>query len=582
MPGEPSNNGGAGRSRSDGVAPPARSRALFVAVGIFASRVAGLLRDRAIAHVFGVGPYADVFRTVLRGPNILQNLLGEGSISASFVPVYSRLIHAGRHEDAGRLAGAVLGLLLALVAALTLAGVLLARPLVAVLVPGFLGDAAAVASGELAVNRFELAVTAVRIIFPMTGVLVLAAWALGVLNAHRRFLLPYLGPVLWNVAIIAGLALAGASFFVPADGPDGGGRTTLLFAACWGALAGGLAQFGVQLPLVARLTRGFRLSLSTRVEGVREVLRAFGPAVAGRGVYQISAYVDLILGSLLAAGALAALGWAQTLYVLPVSLFGLSVAASELPELSRQAGGRPGKDFVARVRGSLRQIAFMTVPTAVGYVLFGYLLVGALYRTGRFTVADNQLVHLVLAAYATGLVATTWSRLLQNAYFALGDTRTPARIAVVRLVVSALCAVPLMFWLDGFTVSGSDAFGLASGAPGAGLATPPAGDSEPLRAGAAGLALASGVAAWAELIALTRRLSRRVPGFAPPGGRALAFSAASVVAALPAAAAWWWLPPWHVAAQAAVVLAVYATAYLALTRVAGLSELRAWLGGRRR
>jgi putative peptidoglycan lipid II flippase len=532
-----------------------------VAVGIFASRVAGLLRDRAIAHVFGVGPYADVFRTVLRGPNVLQNLLGEGSISASFVPVYSRLIHAGRHEDAGRLAGAVFGLLLALVAGLTLAGILLARPIVAILVPGFLGDAAAVAAGEISVDRFELAVSTVRIIFPMTGVLVLAAWALGVLNAHRRFLLPYLGPVLWNVAIIAALAVAGASLLSPPDDSQAF-RTKLLFAACWGALAGGVAQFAVQLPLIATTMRGFRLSLSTRVEGVREVLRAFGPAVAGRGVYQISAYIDLILGSLLAAGALAALGWAQTLYILPVSLFGLSVAASELPELSRQTRPEAADEFTARVRGSLRQIAFMTVPTAAGYIAFGFLLVGALYRTGRFTVGDNWLVYMVLVGYATGLVATTWSRLLQNAYFALGDTRTPAKVALVRLVVSAGCALPLMFWLDTLTVPG-------------------AAGQDSLRAGAVGLALGSGVGAWAELFALTRRLRRRAEGFALPTGRGLGLLGLSLLAALPAAAAWWVLPPLHVILEAVVVLAVYAAAYLGAAQLAGVSELRAWLGGRR-
>jgi putative peptidoglycan lipid II flippase len=525
----------------------------------------GLLRDRAIAHVFGVGPYADVFRTVLRGPNILQNLLGEGSISASFVPVYSRLIDQGRAEEAGRLAGAVFGLLLALVSGLTLAGILLARPLVAILVPGFLGDAARVAEGQLDVNRFELAVQAVRIIFPMTGVLVLAAWALGVLNAHRRFLLPYLGPVLWNVAIIAGLAVAGASLWGSTAPPEGL-RTELLFAACWGALAGGAAQFAVQLPLVAKLTRGFRLSLSTRVTGVREVLSTFGPAVAGRGVYQISAYLDLFLASLLAAGALGALGWAQTLYVLPVSLFGLSVAASELPELSRQTGSEEAAVFAARIRRSLRQIAFFTIPTAVGYLAFGYPLIGALYRSGRFTAADNLLVSLVLAGYATGLVATTWSRLLQNAYFALGDTRTPAKIAGVRLVLSAGLAVPLMFWLDRWVVAGSAVQG----------------QQEPLRAGAVGLALASGVAAWTELAVLTRQLAGRAPGFRPPGAAALKMLGLALGAVVPAAAAWWALPPVHVILEAAAVVGLFAVVYLAGARLVGISELATWLGGRRR
>lgn len=547
--------------------PPARqSAALLVFAGILASRVVGFLRDRALAHFFGVGLHADVFRTALRGPNILQNLLGEGTVSAAFIPVYSRLLNEGRAREAGRFAGAVFGFLLALAAGLSLAGILLARPLVTVMAPGFLADAEAVASGHLAADRFELAVVAVRVIFPMTGLLVLSAWALGVLNSHRRFLLPYLAPVLWNVAIMAGLFAVAWGLFDRAVASD---RDALLIAACVGALVGGALQFAVQLPLVARVMEGFRVSLSTRVVGVRDALRAVGPVIAGRGVYQLSAYLDLLLASLLTAGAVGALGWAQTLYVLPVSLFGLSVAQAELPELARHARG-DGVDaaFVARLARSLRQMAFFTVPTALGYVLFGHLLVGALYRTGRFTPADNWLVAFVLAGYALGIVPTTASRLLQNAFYALDDTRTPARIAVVRVVVSAAAAVPLMFALDGLTVAW-----LAPGTEGAAA----------LRLGAGGLAAASAVAAWVELAALWRRLAARLPGLRLPTGRIARLALLALATGLVAAGLWWLVPrAWHVAATALVVVGLYATCYLLAARALGLSELSAWLGRARR
>jgi putative peptidoglycan lipid II flippase len=172
-------------SRPEGRRPPrAASR---VALGIGCSRALGFLREAVLAYFFGAGPHADVFRTALRGPNLLQNLLGEQTLSASFIPVYSRLLASGRPEVAGRFAGAIFGILLAVAAGVSLVGIWLAEPIVSLLAPGYLADAARVAAGELSIDRFPLAVRAVRIIFPMTGILVLSAWALGVLNSHRRF-----------------------------------------------------------------------------------------------------------------------------------------------------------------------------------------------------------------------------------------------------------------------------------------------------------------------------------------------------------------------------------------------------------
>ena len=161
------------------------SAAGSVAGGILLSRILGLLRERTVAYFFGVGAHADVFQVAFKSPNLLQNLLGEGTISAAFIPIYSRLIEEERHEAAARFAGAIFGLLLAAAGGVTLLGVVFAEPIVTVLAPGFLDDAARVAAGDLPLNRFDLAVRAVRIIFPMAGVLVLSAWALGVLNSHR-------------------------------------------------------------------------------------------------------------------------------------------------------------------------------------------------------------------------------------------------------------------------------------------------------------------------------------------------------------------------------------------------------------
>jgi putative peptidoglycan lipid II flippase len=547
--------------------PSRTSAASLVAIGIFASRIAGFVRQAVVAYFFGVGPHADVIAAAFRGPNVLQNLLGEGTLSAAFIPVYSRMLEAGRERDAGRFAGAIFGLLLAFTAGSALLGWLLAKPIVAVLTPGFVDDAAQVAAGHLAINRFDLAVQGVRVLFPMTGILVLSAWALAILNSHRRFFLPYVAPVVWNVAII--VALFGTTLFLIPESASLArlkslSPTTLnqlLQAVFYGALLGGALQFVVQLPLVYRLIQGFRLSFSTRVRGVRETLRAFGPVAAGRGAYQISAWIDMILASQLAAGAIGALGYAQMLYVLPVSLFGMSVAASELPELSRLNAAETGA-FMARVNASIRQMMFLTVPTCVAYLAFGLPLVRGLFERGRFGFHDSCLIYIVLGGYTLGLLATTASRLLQNAFYALQDTRTPARIAVLRVVIATLVAIPLMVFLDHFAVASFT-----------GTAPP----GSPLFFGAAGLSLGATAGAWSELLWLRTVLYRQTHVDLP--WRSIsAMIGAALLAVLPAALVWWLLSGWSPVLVALLVLGAFAVAYLALAWLFRLSEMDAWAG----
>jgi putative peptidoglycan lipid II flippase len=408
----------------------------------------------------------------------------------------------------------------------------------------------------------------------MVGVLVLHAWALGILNSHRRFFLPYVAPVLWNGAIIAALVAAGHLLVAGptgAGGPAGGARLSvatldrLLYAACFGALAGGVLQFAVQVPLVVRVLRGFRLSVSTRVDGVRRTLSAFWPVVSGRGVVQLGAWLDLFLASYLAEGAVGALGFAQLLYILPISLFAMSVAAAELPELSRlssAAGDRdPAGDWAARVERSVRQIALLVVPTFVGYLTFGYLLVGAIYRTGSFGAASNLLVYATLAAYTLGLPASAGSRLLQNVFFALSDTRTPAKVAAQRVILAAAVAVPAMLALDRVLVPGG------GGVVQAGL-----------RFGAVGLAAGSAVGAWYEILRLLRAVGRRVEGSRIPWAGLGRMTATALAAAVPAILLWRVLPPLHPALGALLVVGAYAGLYLLGARLLGFPELDAWLG----
>jgi putative peptidoglycan lipid II flippase len=525
-------------------APPSSTGAFLVAGGILLSRVAGLVRERIFAQVFGTSLYADVFRAGLRLPNVLQNLLGEGTLSASFIPVYAELLQQGRTREAGRVAGAIFGLLLAVAGLLALVGILLAPVLVSVFLPGFEGE------------RRELTIVITRILFPVTGVLVLSAWSLGILNSHRHFFLPYFAPVLWNAAMIGTLIALGGS--LPPE--------RLVVALAWGAFAGGVLQFLVQLPTVTRLDRELRISWGTRLAGVREAIRNAGPAVLGRGVVQVSGWIDLVLASFLAAGAVAAIGYAQVLYLLPVSLFGMSVAAAELPELSRLRNDPVGV-LRERTRAGLARVAFYVVPSFVAFVALGDVIVAALYQTGAFGRSDTLFVYFTLVAYTCGLLASTMGRLLASAFFALRDTRTPAWCAAVRVGVAAILGAGLMVQFEPVEPFGPGGFRLGSGTF-AGLQV----GGQPL--GAVGLALGSGLAAWIEWLLLRRALRARIGsvGIGAPAWLRL-FGAASAGAAVG------WairsvLPDVHPIVDALCVLGGFGAVYFTAAGLLGLSEAR--------
>jgi len=508
-----------------------------VAAGILLSRIAGLLRERVFAQYFGTTLYADVFRAGLRMPNVLQNLLGEGTLSASFIPVYSELLEQGRKEEAGRVAGAIFSLLFVVAGALALIGVLLSPLLVSVFLPGFEGE------------RRALSITVSRIIFPMTGLLVLSAWALGILNSHRKFFISYVAPVVWNGAMIATLVIAGGRLSLD----------RLVVALAWGALLGGLLQLLLQLPWVLRLDRELAISVNWRLPPVREAIRNAGPAILGRGVVQLSGYVDFVLASLLAAGAVAAIGYAQTIFILPVSLFGMSVAASELPELSRRRTS-PVEELRERTNASLERIAFFVIPSFVAFVALGDAIVAALYQTGEFVRSDTLLVYLTLVGFSIGLIASTGTRLFSSTFFALRDTKTPARYAAVRVLTAATLGFVLMSQFEAVQPLGIG--------PGIFAGTTVGGRT----LGPVGLAMGSGIAAWIEWVLLRRRLKERIG----PVGARFAILWRMFSAALIAAAVGWGVRMlfggFHPSLSAVAIFAAYGIVYFLIADRLGLEE----------
>jgi putative peptidoglycan lipid II flippase len=460
---------------------PRANFAALVAAGIFLSRITGLVREKVFAHYFGNSDAAGVFRAAMRIPNFLQNMLGEGVLSASFIPVYARLLARGDKETAGRVAGAVAAILGLVVMTFVALGVLFTPLLLFIIAPGFKGDVRA------------LTILVVRILFPAIGLLVMYAWALGIMNSHHKFFLSYVAPVLMNVAAIAALFIFGPRV----------DQRRLAMMYGWGWVVGAALQLGLLLPFVFRYEKQLRFALDTALEQVREVMRNFVPVALGRGVVQVSAYLDNLLASLLGRGtvAVSGLGYAQTIYLLPISLFGMSVAAAELPQMSGAVGTDEEIHAALRTRleRGLRQIAFFVVPSVVAFIAIGNVIIAALYQGGHFGADDTLFVWYILIGSTVGMLAVTLGRLYSSAFYALRDPKTPLRFAMLRVLLTGIFGYLFAFPLRPLMLNAMTSLHIA---------LPVLKDSS-AALGAIGLTASAGIAGWLEFALLRRALARK-------------------------------------------------------------------------
>ncbi|MGQ0506763.1 MAG: murein biosynthesis integral membrane protein MurJ [Myxococcaceae bacterium] len=467
--------------------PKRQGGALWVSAGMLLSRVMGFVRVMVFARYLGTSLPAGAFNAALRIPNFLQNLFGEGVLSASFIPVYASLSGKEEREEADKVAGAVFGLL-SLVTAVLVALGMWASPLFVDLITDFKDQEAR-----------EIAIQLVRILFPGTGILVLSAWCLGILNSHRKFFLSYAAPVAWNLAMIATLIVFG-------------GRVTqlkLVEYLAYATVVGSALQFVVQLPSVFKLLGHFRPTLSIASAHVRQVLRSFGPVIVGRGVVQISALVDTNYASFLGARAVSAITYAQTLYLLPISLFGMAVSAAELPAMSQTSGTT--EEVAAKLRkrlsAGLARIAFFVVPSAAAFLFLGDVVASVLQQ-GKFLPGDTRYVWFLLMGSSVGLVAATAGRLYASAFYALKDTRRPLYFATARVALGVCLAYYAVHLL-------------------------PQQLGVPQEMGAVGVTVASGIVAWIECTLLRRALAKRIgPARLPFSRTAILWGSAIVASAV--------------------------------------------------
>lgn len=388
------------------------------------SRVLGFVRDAMMAAVLGAGPAAEAFVVAFRLPNLFRRLFAEGALNAALVPIYAKRLEQDGKESAVRFGGEAAVLLILAMLALTLLAMAFMPVVILILAPGFSED------GE----TFHLAVALSTITFPYLTFMALSALLSGMLNTVGRFGAAAAAPVLLNVVLIGamGLSLAGLVPMLPA------------MALSWGVFIAGIVQFAVIAWECRRMGILMHLPRPRLSPDIKALLARMGPGILSAGVSQINTVVSTILASLLPAGAIAHLYYADRVAQLPLGVIGVAVSVALLPLLSRQLSAGDHDAARESFNRSLEIGLFFTLPAAVALIAMPLPVVDVLFRRGAFGGADSFATAEVLAAMAIGLPPVVLVKILSPAFFARGDTKTPLRIAVFAMVTNVALAFALM------------------------------------------------------------------------------------------------------------------------------------------
>ncbi|MDA1100244.1 MAG: murein biosynthesis integral membrane protein MurJ [Proteobacteria bacterium] len=456
----------------------------FATVGSYTmlSRILGFVRDILIAGTLGAGPVADAFFVAFKLPNFFRRLFAEGAFNAGFVPLFSDLLANKGPGPARTFAEQALSvLLLTLFIFVTL--MQLAMPWVMqVLAPGFVGDP----------ERFDLAVTFTRITFPYLLLISLVSLMGGVLNSLQRFAAVAATPVLLNICLIAAITLLAP--YMPSPG----------HALAWGVAGAGVAQLIWLATACQKAGMGLRLPRPRLTPKVRELLRLILPAALGAGVVQVNLVVDIILASLLPQGSVSYLFYADRLNQLPIGVVGVAVGTAILPLLSRLVAQKDQAGALRALNRAIEMTLFLALPAMFAFLLLADELILTLFQRGQFDLAASHATAFALTAYAVGLPGYVLVKVLTPAYFARRDTRTPVLVGMAAVVANLILNLILMQFLAH-----------------------------------AGLALATAITAWLNVILLSWILHRR--GDLVPDSRLIRQLGRVLAATLVMAGGLWWL-----------------------------------------
>ncbi|MCH2158901.1 MAG: murein biosynthesis integral membrane protein MurJ [Oleiphilaceae bacterium] len=390
------------------------------------SRFLGLARDVVVANFFGASAGADAFFVAFKIPNFFRRLFAEGAFSQAFIPVLADY-KDGQDRDAVRtLLGSVLGVLGAVLFVFSLLAVLGAPWVTALFAPGFLDEPA----------KYELASTMLQITFPYLFLISLTAFAGAVLNSYGNFAVPAFTPVLLNLSLIASAVFLTPLFAQP------------VIALAWGVFIAGVLQLFFQLPFLLRLGLLPRPILDYRHEGVRKIGALMLPAMFGVSVSQINLLLDTILASLLQTGSVSWLYYSDRLVELPLGVFGIAIATVILPALSANNAAKSEEAFSATIDWALKMVLLIGLPAALALIVLAEPLIAVLFHYGALNDTDVLQSAHSLRAYALGLLAFMFVKVLAPGFFARKDMRTPVKIGIYAMIANMVFNLALIWPLQ--------------------------------------------------------------------------------------------------------------------------------------
>jgi putative peptidoglycan lipid II flippase len=423
------NTAGSKSSQSEQVARSAG----VVSGAILVSRITGLAREMVMANKFGAGFSYDAFLLAFRIPSMMRTLFAEGALSSAFIPTFTAALTGGGQPEAIQLSNLVATAIIIVVGFICLLGVIFSPQLVWILALGY----AAVP------GKFELAVQLTRIMFPFLLLIALAAHVMGILNSCHKFGVPAIASTFFNIgSICLGLALG---FWL---GPYIG--ITPIVGMAYGVILGGILQLAWQIPSLRVLGFTFRPALNWSHPGLQQIFRLMGPAILGNAAVQINVTVNTNLASRLVDplrgpdGPVSWLTYAFRFMQFPLGLFGVAFASALLPSVSRSAAVSDFEEFRKTLSRSFVLVLLLTIPSSLGLMVLGRPIIGAIFQSGRFDSYDTKQTALALSSYAIGLLGYTGTKILNPAFYALSDARTPMYVSVLSILINFGMAVVLL------------------------------------------------------------------------------------------------------------------------------------------
>jgi putative peptidoglycan lipid II flippase len=396
-----------------------------IGMGTLVSRFLGFFRDMVIAHFFGAGMAADAFFVAFRIPNLWRRLVGEGSMTISFVPVYTEYLQRGTEEEVKEVTHAAFTLMGLILVVITLAGILLSPFLIQVIAPGFIRVP----------EKFQLTVTLNRFIFPYLFFMGLFALCMGILNSRRHFFAPAVAPVFLNISIILSVFLFYHFFQKP------------VMTLALGVLAGGVLQFLFQVPFLWQKGVTFRFNFHFRHPAIRRVGALMIPGLIGTAVYQFNVFIDTIFASFLPGGSVSYLFFADRLLEFPLGIFAIAIGVGSLPSLSGLASQGKMEEFKGALSFTFRLTSFICIPAMIGLIALKTPIVNFLFQRGLFDYSATMMTAQALLSYSVGLWAIAGVRTIVPAFYSLQDSWTPLKISLICLganvLFNAILIIPL-------------------------------------------------------------------------------------------------------------------------------------------